>query len=67
MKRPVWLIEMRLPTCPPCACRRYKRPVWLTEFACPSNAGTASKRAQANEDYFAAAAKWMDSKDWIER
>lgn len=41
--------------------------MWLTEFACPSNAGTASKRAQANEDYFAAVAKWMDSKDWIER
>ncbi|PRW34088.1 glycoside hydrolase family 128 [Chlorella sorokiniana] len=46
---------------------KYKRPVWLTEFACPSNAGTASKRAQINQDYFAAAARWMDGKDWIER
>ncbi|KAI7835351.1 hypothetical protein COHA_010746 [Chlorella ohadii] len=46
---------------------KYKRPVWLTEFACPSNAGTARKRATANEDYFAAAARWMDGKDWIER
>lgn len=52
---------------PPQPRRRYKRPVWLTEFACPANAATAAKLANSNEDYFAAAARWMDSKDWIER
>lgn len=47
--------------------RRYKRPVWLTEFACPSGAAAASRKATDNEKHLAAAAKWMDGKNWIER